>query len=163
MEVSKIWLAIFFCCMWLVRSTSRAQWPDQKHEWLLGAKISTAIIGCEGLAIGKLSWSTIGEKHLIWGNIYLSNPLMWMIGLEKYKSCFGRNPAMLQKKLCYGHMSRQACSSRNGEGYRFTKMTFLQAFPQMPLFNNMVNYKTFHLTYYIVFVKIGPPTRQITF
>ena len=40
---------------------------------------------------------------------------------------------MLQKKHCFGHMSRQACSSRNREGYRFTKITFLQAFPQMPL------------------------------
>ena len=27
----------------------------------------------------------------------------------------------------------------------------------------MVNYKTFHLKHYIVFVKIGPPTGQITF
>ena len=46
-------------------------------------------------------------------------------------------------------------------GYRFTKMTFFSYFT--PNSFVMVNYKTFHLKHYIVFMKICPPTGQITF
>ena len=63
-----------------------------------------------------------------------------------------------RKKHMYPHMSHIGlCVTRYREGYRYK----VSCFP--PKSFVVVNYEPFHQKHYIVFVKICPPTGQITF